>query len=409
MHETALPRFVFLYGALFAGFGVASPFLPGLLAERGLNASAIGLVLGLGSAIRLVSGPLGGRLADRPGAARPVLVAGLAASAVVALGYAPARGLLPLALVVIAHATLLAPLTPIADALALGTGQRQGFDYGWVRGTGSAAFIVGSALAGQAVGWTGLGVVIWLNAGLLAAAALFAARVPNRPPAPPAAHQARDGQGRANQRDGRARANPRDGRVRDLLLLPVFVRLMVVAALVGGSHALHDGFEVIRWRAAGMGPGAAGLLWGESVAAEMLVFFLLGRPLIDRLGISGAAMLSAASGIVRWGAAAQTAALPVMASVEPLHGFTFALLHLVCMRTIAQVVPERLAATAQAFYGTVAVGAATTAMTLISGTLYDRVGAASFWSMAALCAAALPVAYRLRDQVAEPGKEAAQP
>ena len=107
-------------------------------------------------------------------------------------------------------------------------------------------------------------------------------------------------------------------------------------------------------------------------------------------------MLSAAAGVVRWGVAAQTAALPVMALVEPLHGLTFALLHLVCMRTIAQVVPERLAATAQAFYGTVAVGMASTVLTLASGPLYGRMGASAFWVMAGLCALALPLAYRLR-------------
>ncbi len=36
--RSALPRFIGLYGALFAAFGVASPFLPGLLSERGLDA-----------------------------------------------------------------------------------------------------------------------------------------------------------------------------------------------------------------------------------------------------------------------------------------------------------------------------------------------------------------------------------
>jgi hypothetical protein len=30
-------RFLLLYGAMFAGFGVASPFLPALLRERGLG------------------------------------------------------------------------------------------------------------------------------------------------------------------------------------------------------------------------------------------------------------------------------------------------------------------------------------------------------------------------------------
>jgi hypothetical protein len=33
---------------------------------------------------------------------------------------------------------------------------------------------------------------------------------------------------------------------------------MVLAALVMSSHALHDGFEVLRWEDGGIGPGAAG-------------------------------------------------------------------------------------------------------------------------------------------------------
>ena len=379
MSISSLPRFVLLYTALFAAFGVASPFLPALLQERGLDPSSIGLVLGLGSAIRLATGPLGGRLADRSGAPRAILTAGLAAAAVVAMGYAPAHGLLALALVSVGHAALLAPLSPVADTLALGAGDRPGgFEYGWVRGACSAAFIIGNVVAGLAVGRAGLDVIIWLNAALLAVAAVLAVRVPNRPAGLPL-------QGQAG----------RPSRMRDLLAIPMFGRLMLVAALVGGSHALHDGFEVIRWRAAGMGTGAAGMLWGESVAAEVLVFFVLGPAIIERFGPGVAALIAAGAGTVRWGTAAMTAAVPAMALVEPLHGFTFALLHLTCVHMIGRTVPAQLAATAQAFYGTVAVGAASTALTFASGPLYDRLGASAFWVMAALCAAALPISYGL--------------
>jgi PPP family 3-phenylpropionic acid transporter len=275
---------------------------------------------------------------------------------------------------------LLAPLSPVADTLALGAGDRPGgFEYGWVRGAGSGAFIIGNVVAGLAVGRAGLDVIIWLNAALLAVAAVLAARVPNRPA--------------GLQVPGHA---GRPSRVRDLLALPMFARLMLVAALVGGSHAMHDGFEVIRWRTAGMSTGTAGMLWGESVAAEVLVFFVLGPAIIDRFGPGVAALLAAGSGVVRWGTAALTAALPAMALVEPLHGFTFALLHLTCVHTIGRTVPAQLAATAQAFYGTVAVGAASTALTFASGPLYSRLGASAFWVMAALCAAALPISYGLR-------------
>ena len=63
---------------------------------------------------------------------------------------------------------------------------------------------------------------------------------------------------------------------------------------------------------------------------------------------------------------------------------------------IGAVVPPSLAATAQAFYGTVAVGIATTVLTLGSGSLFAGFGAGGFLVMAALCAVAVPVAWGLR-------------
>jgi MFS family permease len=60
-------RFLLLYGTMFAAFGVASPFLPALLHERGLGPSQIGAVLAAGTAIRLITGPVLSRLADRLG------------------------------------------------------------------------------------------------------------------------------------------------------------------------------------------------------------------------------------------------------------------------------------------------------------------------------------------------------
>jgi PPP family 3-phenylpropionic acid transporter len=57
-----------------------------------------------------------------------------------------------------------------------------------------------------------------------------------------------------------------------------------MAALVLGSHAMHDSFAVIRWNAAGVGSAAASVLWSESVAAEVILFFVLGPMLLDPFG-----------------------------------------------------------------------------------------------------------------------------
>ncbi|HYZ25186.1 MAG TPA: MFS transporter, partial [Rhodopila sp.] len=165
---------------------------------------------------------------------------------------------------------------------------------------------------------------------------------------------------------------------------------------IQGSHAMHDGFVVIHWRALGIGDGMIGVLWSESVAAEVVVFLLIGPWLLNRLGPGGASVLAAAGGIVRWGVLADSGSAAGAALVEPLHGLTFALQHLACMRLIGAVVPAGLAATSQAFYGTFVVGVTTTAMMLGAGVLYARLGAAGFWVMAGFCALAVPVAARLR-------------
>jgi PPP family 3-phenylpropionic acid transporter len=88
--------------------------------------------------------------------------------------------------------------------------------------------------------------------------------------------------------------------------------------------------------------------------------------------------------------------------VEPLHGLTFALLHLACMQMLSVVVPPALAATAQAIYGGVAVGTMTAIMTLVSGPLYGALGPPAFWFMALLCAAALPIAFAMRTMSVNP-------
>jgi MFS transporter, PPP family, 3-phenylpropionic acid transporter len=182
-----------------------------------------------------------------------------------------------------------------------------------------------------------------------------------------------------------------------LLRLPRFRRLVLVAALILGSHAMHDAFAVIRWTTAGISPITASLLWSESVAAEVLVFFVIGPTLVTRLTPAGALAVAALAGMLRWTVAAQTTDAIVLALVQPLHGVTFALLHLACMRLIARIVPQGLEGTAQAIYGTVGIGAAVALVTFASGMLYARLGAQGFWIMAGLCALALPLTWKLRE------------
>ncbi len=392
VRSTTLTRFILLYAAMYAAFGVASPFLPAFLSARGLPPEQLGLVLGTGTAVRLLTAPLAGRIGDLIQALRVVLIVCAALAASVTLGYLAGHGFWILLGMNLLHAASLAPITVLADALALGSASpapsgRRGFEYGWVRGTGSAAFIVGILLSGQAVSAFGLDLIVYLQALLLGAAAFAAILVPEL----------------IHARTADAVRAPAGG-VLILLRLPLFRNLVLVAALILGSHAMHDAFAVIRWSATGISPATASLLWSESVAAEVLVFFVIGPALVTWLAPAGAAAIAALAGMLRWAVMAQTTDVIALALVQPLHGITFALLHLACMRLIARTVPQGLEGTAQAIYGTVGIGAATALLTLVSGALYARLGAQGFWVMAALSALAFPLTWKLRQPVFGEGR-----
>jgi PPP family 3-phenylpropionic acid transporter len=376
-------EFVILYALLYAAFGALSPFLPAFFHSRQLRPDEIGFVLGAGTAARLIAAPLAGRVADRMRCHRTIFGICSIGAALFALSNFALQPFWPLLAATILWSASIAPAAPLADALALAAAKpRDGmetFEYGWVRGAGSAAFIIGTIGAGQLVKPLGLGATLALQASLLIIAAIWIGRVPNY------------------LRSSRPSPNDaEDGTICELLRLPAFRQVVLVAALVLGSHALHDSFAVIYWNSAGISPATVSMLWSEQVIAEVLVFLFIGPPLLRMLGPAWALTLSAVVGAIRWGLMAMRTDLYLLASIEPLHGATFALLHLAAMRVIAAAIPLRLAATAQTVYGTLGPGAAVATVTFGSGVLYEHLGGRGFSVMAALCAAAIPIAMRLQ-------------
>jgi MFS transporter, PPP family, 3-phenylpropionic acid transporter len=379
-----LLRFMTLYAALFSAFGFASPFLPAFLAERGLGSEDIGFVFGTTWALRLVCGPIAGRLADRLQTFRTELAVCAILAASATLLYFASHSFWTVMVVGLIQAAALAPLIPLADALSLAHARGQpntaGFEYGWVRGIGSAAFIAGTLLAGFAIDRHGLSAIIWLSATALLAIPLAASFVPAFP---------------ANAASDRSNEDIPHHPWLTLLRQRAFVCVTLVGALVLGSHAMHDSFAVIRWTQAGISASSTAVLWSESVAAEVLVFLFLGPKILRALTPAAALAVAAFCGLVRWAVMAQTVDIAALALIQPLHGFTFALLYLASMRIIADKVPRALAGTAQAVYGLVGVGGADAFLMLLSGWLYARFGPAAFWAMAGLCVAAFPIIWLL--------------
>jgi len=84
--RSMLYRFLILYGLLYAGFGVQSPYLPILLDNRHLRPETIALALAAGMAMRLMAAQAVARLADRLDAPKVILALCTTAAALIGLG-----------------------------------------------------------------------------------------------------------------------------------------------------------------------------------------------------------------------------------------------------------------------------------------------------------------------------------
>jgi PPP family 3-phenylpropionic acid transporter len=157
---------------------------------------------------------------------------------------------------------------------------------------------------------------------------------------------------------------------------------------------MHDAFAMIAWNAAGLASSTGSLLWSAAVAAEIVVFIFIGPRLLHWITPATAMVIAVLAAALRWFVMSQTSSVAALALIQPLHGITFALLHLACMRIIVLVTRSSLAATAQATYA-LGIGGASAIMTLLSGYLYARLGQSAFAIMAIFSMSALPVIWLL--------------
>jgi PPP family 3-phenylpropionic acid transporter len=357
------PRIAFFYGAYFAVAGVHLPFLPVWLAERGLAAAEVAVVVAAGILTRTLTAPFLARIADRTGERRRLMMGLAAAAAVVLALHWPARGFAPLLALTVLWAAAWAPIMPLGETLAMHTARDHGLDYGRVRLWGSLAFMVMAVVAGRLLVGRSADAVFWLVLGFLGLTTAATAALPDirfRRPGP-----------------GVAEVEGLGGRR--------FAVFLAAVTLIQGSHAMFYSLGTLHWRSVGYGDDAIGWLWAEGVIVE-IGLFMIGGTLVRRLGPVALMGLGGLGGTVRWTATGLSDALPVLAGAQALHALTFAATHLGAMYFLSHSVPPGRAAVAQSLYAVV-TGLGIGFATLACGPLYAAVGGAAYLAMAAMTAA----------------------
>ncbi len=361
------PRLSAFYLFYFGALGIFVPFFSFYLQRQGFSALAIGQLMAIPMAMRVLAPGLWGWAADRSG--RPDLAlrfgAALAAGGVALLP--GASGFTAMAIALVAFSLPWSGLLPQFEAATLSHLGARPQRYGLIRLWGSVGFILavvggGLLFAGERAG--GVPLVLCL---VVAATAVAAWCVPPAPAAP-----VPDG-----APEGFMAALGR----------PWVLVLLAVCILQQAAFGPYYVFFTIYLDQLGHGTGAAGLLWAWGVAAEVLMFLYTPR-LIERFGSRALLVFALWTAALRWVLTAWAAhSLPVLVFAQTLHMAAFGLFHAVAVLLVHRAFGGRLQGRGQALYSALGFGLGGALGSLGAGLAWSAAGAEAAWSAAALVAA----------------------
>jgi PPP family 3-phenylpropionic acid transporter len=319
---------------VFGSTGVASVYFGIWLSNRGISPNEIGIINAVPVLVLLCINLLVGRLADKAGDWRQVIIILALIAGAVPVALFLVNGFWGILLVWTLCVVPAYSLVPVVDAATLRMTRRRGSDFGIVRAWGTVGYMVTSALAGPVIAVFGEAAfvplfVTWslLRAVLALQLPRFRASADEAPPiavAVPGARQLRE------------------------ILKPWFVLPLVGLGMHYSVHGVLSAFGALIWMQQGISEALIGPLIAVMAAAEALMMFVwtkLGWKLSARHMIIFAALVAA----FRWGAMAFNPPVVVLFFLQLLHAITFAVGYFGGLLFIANWTSDDIAAEAQGF------------------------------------------------------------
>ncbi|MDC9581815.1 3-phenylpropionate MFS transporter [Xenorhabdus sp. PR6a] len=388
------------YFTYFFSYGIFLPFWSIWLKGEGIEASMIGILLGVGMVARFI-----GSLVISPTIKDPAnLISALRILSLLALLFAVCFVFSShwawLFFVMVGFNLFFSPLVPLSDALA-GTWHKQfTFDYGKVRVWGSIAFIISSSLTGILMSANGINFSLsrlnidwnisfdrlnaWMGHHLFGTHQIILAflifsitamllGMMLKPSIMPV---------------GKIKAaNTNAVSFKALLSEKSVWQFLICVTLLQAAHAGYYSFGSIYWEQAGYSSSTIGYLWSLGVVAEVVIF-TFSKQLFRRWSARNLLLLSGTCGVVRWGLMGTSTELSMLILIQILHCGTFTVCHLAAMRFIGAR-KENEIIRLQATYSALAMGGGIAVMSMIAGFMYEHIGSGIFWVMALIVLPAL--------------------
>ncbi|MCP3952828.1 MAG: MFS transporter, partial [Desulfobacterales bacterium] len=270
-----------------------------------------------------------------------------------------------IAVIMALYGMFYAPIISFLEAFtmdALGDDKKS---YGRLRACGSISFILTVLVLGKILDMTGVGIIVALilAGSLLQAAAAF--RIPD----------VQIKKRRTGRSDLKFFFRPR------VLIFLTCAFLMLV------SHGTYYGFYSIHLETLGMDKTFIGFTWALASTAEILVMVKSDR-LFARFSLERVLLFSFMVAALRWLILYTTASPVVILLAQVLHAVTYGTFHMASILYIDRLTPDASKTMGQAVNNAVTYGLGLVVGFLLSGALYETLGAQNLFGICSLIAIA---------------------
>ena len=357
-----LSSFYFFY---FASLGTLVPYWGLYLKSLGFDAVAIGSLMAILMATKIVAPNLWGWLADHLGHRMRIVQLASLLALLSFLGMFAVSGFWGVALVMVFYSFFWNASLPQFEAVTFNYLGDRAERYARIRVWGSIGFILTVVGVGQVVDHTGPNAVVWAVlasfGGVLLASLLVRDHLESTP------HEVQPP-------------------LLAVLRRPEVLAFFAAVFLMQMSHGPYYAFYTIYLQEYGYSKTTIGVLWGLGVVAEVVLFLFMHR-LLRRFHSRAILMASLALAGLRWLLIGWFPdVLPVLALSQLLHAASFGSFHASAIHMIHGYFRGRHQGRGQALYASVSFGAGGAVGTFASGFIWEHRGPTFAYTLASVVA-----------------------
>lgn len=350
----SLRAYNFFYFSLLSIF---ISFVPVYLTFRGVTPGEIGMMVGFGSFIGILSQPFWGMVSDKYKTIKRIILLTLGASILVGMMLFTTNHFSLLFLLVGAMYFFLLPTDPLTESLNYRVAQQHQISFGSIRTFGAIGYATASLIIGWTVDQLGMDRLSWLFLGYGPLAFVFALVVSDAPS--------------SSKKLSRQE-------LKQFFFYPKTLQFFLLVLIAATPHRTNDSFLGVFVQSLGGSTGDVGQAWFFAAISEVL-FFAFSARILQKWSEIKLITWATALYTIRYVLCAMAPSAEWVVYLQLTQGVSFVIFYTATIQYLYRIIPEEWKATGQTILAVLFFGISGIIGSIAGGWVFQQWGGAALY------------------------------